>query len=71
MSRVRRGTGWWWVLPALALYAGFVLYPLSQTVRYSFYDWDGIGPATWVGLDNYRRCSPMPGCSTRSRTRWC
>nr|WP_246401230.1 sugar ABC transporter permease [Jiangella mangrovi] len=41
-------------MPALALYGAFVLYPLSQTVRYSFYDWDGFGPATWVGLDNYR-----------------
>lgn len=56
-STARRATsasGWWWVLPALALYGAFVLYPLSQTVRYSFYDWDGFGPATWVGLDNYR-----------------
>lgn len=53
--RARYGaSGWWWVLPALALYGAFVLYPLSQTVRYSFYDWDGFGPATWVGLDNYR-----------------
>ncbi len=50
----RPASGWWWVLPALLLYGGFVLYPLSQTVRYSFYDWDGFGPATWVGLDNYR-----------------
>ena len=50
-----RQLGWWWVLPALGIYAAFVIYPLTQTVRYSFYDWDGIGPATWVGLDNYRR----------------
>ncbi len=42
-----------WVLPAFAFYAAFVLYPLSQTVRYSFYDWDGFGPATWVGTANY------------------
>lgn len=55
--RVRRAArarvGWLWVLPALALYGGFVLFPLTQTVRYSFYDWDGFGPATWVGLGNY------------------
>ncbi|MDT0267270.1 sugar ABC transporter permease [Streptomyces sp. DSM 44915] len=35
------------------MYAGFVLYPLTQTVRYSFYDWNGIGTATWVGIRNY------------------
>ncbi len=35
------------------VYGTFVLYPLSQTVRYSFYDWDGFGPATWVGVSNY------------------
>jgi len=52
---VSRQVGWWWVLPALAVYAAFVIYPLTQTVRYSFYDWDGIGPARWVGLANYER----------------
>ncbi|MDQ4112100.1 MAG: sugar ABC transporter permease [Actinomycetota bacterium] len=56
ISRSRRGArwaGWLWVLPALVMYAGFVLYPLTQTVRYSFYDWNGIGAATWVGTRNY------------------
>ena len=42
-----------WVLPALAIYAGFVLLPLLQSVQYSFYDWDGIGPSTFVGLRNW------------------
>jgi raffinose/stachyose/melibiose transport system permease protein len=42
------------VLPALLMYATFVLWPLTQTVRYSFYEWDGFGPATWVGIDNYK-----------------
>ena len=40
-------------LPALAFYAVFVLRPLVLTFQYSLYDWDGIGPSTWVGLDNY------------------
>ena len=39
--------------PALTMYAVFVLYPLSQTVRYSLYDWNGITDAEWVGLGNY------------------
>jgi raffinose/stachyose/melibiose transport system permease protein len=32
----------------------FVLQPLVLTVEYSFYHWDGVGPATWVGLSNYQ-----------------
>lgn len=53
--RARRQTlvGWLFVLPALAVYAVFVLQPLALTVQYSFYRWDGFGPATWVGLRNY------------------
>ena len=35
------------------MYALFVLQPLVLTVQYSFYRWDGVGPATWIGLSNY------------------
>jgi raffinose/stachyose/melibiose transport system permease protein len=42
------------VLPALSMYALFVLQPLARTIKYSLYRWDGVGPATWVGLTNYR-----------------
>ncbi|MET7705959.1 sugar ABC transporter permease [Micromonospora sp. NPDC005413] len=47
------GTGWLYVLPALVMYAVFVLRPLALTVQYSLYDWNGIGVARWAGLDNY------------------
>lgn len=55
--RVRRETiiGWLFLLPALAFYALFVLQPLGLTIQYSFYDWDGVGPASWIGFDNYVR----------------
>lgn len=51
----RRGVlvGWLFALPALAMYAVFVLQPLALAIQYSFYRWDGVGPATWVGLSNY------------------
>jgi raffinose/stachyose/melibiose transport system permease protein len=43
------------LLPALALYSLFVLYPIVQSVRYSMYDWNGFGPlADFVGFDNFR-----------------
>jgi raffinose/stachyose/melibiose transport system permease protein len=45
--------GWLFVLPALVMYAVFVLLPLALSIRYSFFRWDGIGEMTWVGLNNY------------------
>jgi raffinose/stachyose/melibiose transport system permease protein len=52
---IRRHTlvGWLFVAPAVVMYALFVLQPLALTVQYSLYRWDGVGPATWVGLNNY------------------
>jgi raffinose/stachyose/melibiose transport system permease protein len=52
--RLRRG---WLALtlvaPAGLAYIIFVLRPMAQTFQYSFYQWDGVTPSTWVGLDNY------------------
>lgn len=45
--------GWLFVLPALVMYGLFVLQPLALTFEYSFYRWDGVGPATFVGIANY------------------
>ena len=52
---VRRETiiGWLFVLPALLMYAVFVLLPFLLSILYSFYHWNGFGPMTWVGLQNY------------------
>lgn len=57
LSRVVRPDtliGWLFVLPALLMYAVFVLLPLLLSIQYSFFHWDGIGPMTWVGLNNYK-----------------
>jgi raffinose/stachyose/melibiose transport system permease protein len=51
--RRRTWVGWLFVAPALVMYGLFVLQPLALTVQYSLYRWDGVGPATWVGLSNY------------------
>ena len=53
-----------WVLPALAVYGAFVLYPLVETVEYSFYNWDGIGAATPAGFSNYERVFTQPALYT-------
>src|SRR5258708_6680629 len=63
LSRVvRRETtvGWLFVLPALAFYAVFVLVPLLLSILYSFFRWDGVGPATYVGLKNYLTVFQVP-----------
>lgn len=59
MVRRRLGGGpsaYLFLVPAFALYAAFVLYPLMQTVRLSFTDWDGLTPdRSDVGTDNYSK----------------
>ena len=52
-GRRRRLAGWLFVLPALLFYVVFVLQPMLLMLQYSLYRWDGVGPATWVGLSNY------------------
>jgi raffinose/stachyose/melibiose transport system permease protein len=43
------------LLPALALFLIFVIYPILQSVYYSLFDWKGLGAATdFIGLENYR-----------------
>ncbi|MEU0563156.1 sugar ABC transporter permease, partial [Dactylosporangium sp. NPDC006015] len=49
-----------WVAPAFGMYGVFVLFPMLQSVQYSFYDWDGIGPATPAGLDNWKAIFTQP-----------
>jgi raffinose/stachyose/melibiose transport system permease protein len=40
--------------PALFLFGVFVILPLIQALRFSFYDWNGYGtPHKFVGLHNY------------------
>ena len=42
-----------YILPAFVLFAVFLGVPAVQTAQYSLYRWNGIGPSTWVGLQNY------------------
>ncbi len=42
-----------WLLPVVAFYGLFLLLPFALAVRYSLTRWDGVGPATFVGLRNY------------------
>lgn len=41
------------IAPAILLFVVFVFIPIVQVFYYSFFDWDGVNKATFVGLDNY------------------
>ena len=41
------------LLPALILFCGVLIAPIGASLYYSFFDWKGIGPKTFIGLANY------------------
>ncbi|HYG60186.1 MAG TPA: sugar ABC transporter permease [Symbiobacteriaceae bacterium] len=43
------------VTPTVVLFLAAVVYPIGWMLRYMFYDWDGIMPAQFIGLDNFVR----------------
>ncbi|QNE35785.1 carbohydrate ABC transporter permease [Leifsonia shinshuensis] len=51
--RRRRWLGLAFAAPGLLFYGFVVIVPILQSVNYSFYRWDGVTTATWVGLNNY------------------
>lgn len=55
-----RAVGFAFVLPALALFAAFVVYPIVYNVQASTLDWDGINAGRFVGLANYRELLADP-----------
>lgn len=55
MKPTRRITPWLFLAPALGVFGAAVLVPMVLTVGYSFTEWNGFGPMSFVGLDNYTR----------------
>lgn len=55
-AAARRGAkAWLFLVPLLGLNLLVVIGPALATIWYSFTDWSGLGPATWVGLANYKQ----------------
>jgi raffinose/stachyose/melibiose transport system permease protein len=42
-----------YILPAFAIYAFFILRPIAETLRISFYEWDGLTKPVFNGFNNY------------------
>jgi ABC-type sugar transport system permease subunit len=57
----RRTAPYVFILPFIAIFALFSVYPMIFTLRLSFTDWRGTGAATWVGWDNYTYLLSNPG----------
>ncbi len=53
LRRKRLLSAWLFMLPLLLVNVLVILGPSVATVYYSFTDWSGLGPAEWVGLQNY------------------
>lgn len=60
--RRRRPAGWslrkraflLLLVPGLAMYLAFIVYPFITSFAYSFYNWNGVGPLTnFIGLNNF------------------
>jgi len=49
------------VLPFVAVFLAFSVYPLIFTARLSFTNWRGTGAAEWVGWGNYTYLLTSPG----------
>lgn len=57
----RRLAPYVFVLPFVAVFGAFSVYPMLFTLRLSFTNWRGAGSAEWVGLDNYTYLLSNPG----------
>jgi multiple sugar transport system permease protein len=44
---------WLFLAPGLIMFLIYVIIPIFQSVWISFYDWDGLGDARWIGTANY------------------
>jgi multiple sugar transport system permease protein len=46
-------TPWLFLAPAILFFAFYVIWPIYQSIAISFYAWDGLGEARYVGMGNY------------------
>ena len=45
---------WLFLAPAMVFFLIYVILPVFQSIWISFYEWDGLGVAEWVGMRNYQ-----------------
>ena len=52
-SQKRTLTPWLFMLPGIVMFAIYVIWPIGQSLRLSFYQWDGLSPPEFIGWENY------------------
>ncbi len=52
-SNQRALAPWLFLAPGVFMFLVYVIFPIFQSIWISFYDWDGIGDSSWIGLGNY------------------
>ncbi len=54
LYRRRTLTAYGFMAPTLLILTVFILWPMVDALRISFYEYSSFGPSDWVGLENYR-----------------
>lgn len=69
---IRQLTPYLFLLPALILVGGWLLWPFVRTAYLSFTEYDGLGEAEFIGLANYRTLAqdPILGQSLTNTLSW-
>lgn len=57
-------TPWLFLAPGILFFLIYVIFPIFQSFNYSFTEWDGLSPAEYVGLRNYRQLADDPAFYT-------
>lgn len=67
LARERLLWGYLMIAPTLIGLLVFYIWPLIQTVYFSFTNWGAFGGYTWAGLDNYSKLLQQPDVSQALR----
>jgi multiple sugar transport system permease protein len=63
----RRLAPWLFLAPGCLMFAVYVIIPIFQSIWISFFDWDGLGEARWIGTANYAEMATDPNMVTSFR----
>ena len=63
----RRLAPWLFLAPGLFMFGLYVIWPIVESLRLSFYEWDGLGPKVFIGIENYLELMNDPNFYTSLR----
>ncbi|MEX1663342.1 carbohydrate ABC transporter permease [uncultured Thioclava sp.] len=49
----RKLAPWLFLAPGMLMFLIYVIIPILQSMWISFYQWDGLSPKHWIGMENY------------------